>query len=69
MGRDIESGEAEIVESVVSQGHLDRRVSGHAPEPGRRTGGDRRIELGHATTAQFLEAVGSVLPLPPKIHS
>ena len=49
MGGAMESGETEIVEGVVSQGHLDRRVSGHAPEPGRRTGSDRCIELGDAS--------------------
>src|SRR5215472_14938211 len=44
-------------------------MSGHAPEPGRRTGGDRCIELRYATTAQFIEAVVPVLPLPPKIRA
>jgi hypothetical protein len=67
--RDMESGETERVEVVVAQGLLDRRVSGHAPEPRRRTGGDRCIELGYATTAQFVEAVVPVLPLPPKIRA
>jgi hypothetical protein len=52
-----ESGETERVEIAVAQGLLDRRMSGHAPETGRRTGGDRCIELGYATTAQFIEAV------------
>ena len=66
--RDMESGETERVEVVVAQGLLDRRMSGHAPETGRRTGGDRCVELRHATTAQFIEAVVSVLPLPPKIR-
>ena len=44
----MESGETERVEVVVAQGLLDRRMSGHAPETGRRTGGDRRIELRYA---------------------
>ena len=35
LGRDMESGETECVEIVVAQGLLDRRVSGHAPEPRR----------------------------------
>src|SRR5271170_6842696 len=69
LGRDIESGETERVEIVVAQGLLDRRVSGHAPEPRRRTGGDRCVELGYATTAQFVEAVVPVPPLPPKIRA
>jgi hypothetical protein len=67
--RDMESGETEGVEVVVAQGLLDRRVSRHAPEPGRRTGGYRCIELGYATPAQFVEAVVPVLPLPPKIRA
>jgi hypothetical protein len=54
LDRDMESGEAERVEVAVGQGLLDRRVSGHAPEPRRRTSGNRRIELGYATTAQFV---------------
>src|SRR6516165_5673590 len=45
----MESGETERVEIVVAQGLLDRRMSGHAPETGRRTGGDRCIELRYAT--------------------
>ena len=61
--------ETERVEIVVAQGLLDRRVSWHAPETGRRTGGDRRMELGYATTAQFIEAVVPVLPLPPKVRA
>ena len=63
----MESGETERVEVMVAQGLLDHRMSGHAPETGRRTGGDRCIELWYATTAQFIEAVVPVLPLPPKI--
>jgi hypothetical protein len=69
LDRDMESGETERVEVVVAQGLLDRRVSGHAPEPRRRTGGDRCIELRYATPAQFVEAVVPVLPLPPKIRA
>src|SRR5229473_1349639 len=69
LGGDIESGETEGVEIVVAQGLLDRWVSGHAPEPRRRTGSDRCIELRYATTAQFVEAVVPVLPLPPKIRA
>ncbi len=65
----MESGKAEGIESVVAQRLLDRRVTGHAPETCRRTGGDRRIELWHATTAQFFEAVSPVPPLPPKIRT
>ena len=65
----MESGEAERVELAVARGLLDRRVSGHAPEPRRRTSGNRCIELGYATTAQFVEAVVPVLPLPPKIRA
>src|SRR5712691_14946 len=68
-GGDMESRETEGVEIVVAQGLLDRRVSGHAPEPRRRTGSDRCIELRYATTAQFVEAVVPVLPLPPKIRA
>src|SRR6516225_11621987 len=45
--RNMKSRETERVEVVVAQGLLDRRVSGHAPETGRRTGGDRRMELGY----------------------
>src|ERR1700739_893970 len=45
LDRDIEWGEAERVELAVAQGLLDRRVSGHAPEPRRRTSGNRCIEL------------------------
>jgi len=41
-------------------------MSGHTPEPGRRTGRDRCIELWYAKAAQFFEAIGSILPLPPK---
>src|SRR6516164_8336310 len=67
--RDMESGKTELFEVVVAQGLLDRRMSGHAPEPGRRTGGDRGIELRYATAAQFIEAVVPVLPLPPKIRA
>src|SRR6516164_9609318 len=69
LARDIESGETEGGEVAVWQGLLDRRVSGHAPEPRRRTGGDRGIELRYAATAQFVEAVVPVLPLPPKIRA
>jgi hypothetical protein len=58
----MESGEAKRVERVVAQGLLNRRVAGHAPETRRRTGSDRRIELCYAATAQFFEAVASVLP-------
>ena len=65
----MEPGETERVEVVVAQGLLDRRVSGHAPEPRRRTGGDRCMELGYAATAQFIEAIVPVLPLPPKIRA
>jgi hypothetical protein len=56
--RNIKAGKTEAVEIRVAQGLLDRRVSGHAPEPGRRAGGNRRVELRHATAPQFLEAVG-----------
>src|ERR1700739_2057542 len=45
LDRDIEWGEAERVELAIAQGLLDRRVSGHAPEPRRRTSGNRCIEL------------------------
>jgi hypothetical protein len=50
------------VEIRVAQGLLDRRVSGHAPEPSGRTGGNRRAELRHATAPQFVEAVGDREP-------
>jgi hypothetical protein len=33
-------------------------MSGHAPEPGRRAGSNRRVELWQATLSQFFEAVG-----------
>src|ERR1700730_9694966 len=69
LGRDMESGETDRVEVAVGQCLLNRRVSGHAPEPRRRTGGDRCIELRYAVTAQFVEAVVPVLPLPPKIRA
>ena len=36
-------------------------MSGHAPEPGRRTGGNRRLELWHAAPSQFVELVADVL--------
>ncbi len=62
----MEAGETEGLESVVAQRLLDRRVTGHAPETRRRTGGDRRIDLRYATTAQFLETVWPVPPLPPR---
>src|SRR6516225_10176408 len=65
--RNVKSRETERVEVVVAQGLMDRRVSGHAPEPRRRTGGDRCMELWYATTAQFCEAIGAVVPLPPEI--
>jgi hypothetical protein len=32
-------------------------------------GGDRCMELWYAATAQFVEAVVPVLPLPPKIRA
>src|SRR6516162_7129177 len=67
--RNVKSRETERVEVVVAQGLLDRRVSGHAPEPSWRTGGDRCLELWYATTAQFCEAVVPVVPLPPKIRA
>ncbi len=67
LGRDMESGQAERVENVVAQGHLDRRVSRHTPVSRRRTGGDRRIELRYASAAQLFEAFVPVLPLPPKV--
>src|ERR1700740_3840580 len=57
LDRDIESLKTERVEVVVAQGLLDRRVSGHAPKPCRRTGGDRCIERRYAATAPFVEAV------------
>src|SRR6266446_1846611 len=69
LDRDMESGETDRVEVAVGQCLLNRRVSGHAPEPRRRTGGDRCIELRYAVTAQFVEAVVPVLPLPPKIRA
>jgi hypothetical protein len=40
-------------------------MSGHAPETGRRTGSNRRVELWQTTLSQFFEAIGAVLPLPP----
>src|SRR5204862_2884822 len=43
--RNMKSREAERVEVVVAQCLLNRRVSGHAPKPRRRTGGDRGSEL------------------------
>src|SRR6516225_1846435 len=67
--RNMKSRETERVEVVVAQGLLDRRVAGHAPETGRRTGGDRCMELRYAAMAQFFEAVVPVLPLPPKIRA
>src|SRR5208282_6594714 len=69
LDRDIETGETERVGIVVTQGLLDRRVSGHAPEPRRRTSGNRCIELGYAATAQVVEAVVPVPPLPPKLRA
>src|SRR6266436_224687 len=69
LDKDMESGETDRVEVAVGQCLLNRRVSGHAPEPRRRTGGDRCTELRYATTAQFVEAVVPVLPLPPKIRA
>ena len=69
MDGNLEVGKTEAVEIRVAQGLLDRRMSGHAPEPGRRAGGNRRAELWHATAPQFVEAVGAVLPLPPKIQT
>src|SRR6266403_229258 len=69
LDKDMESGETDRVEVAVGQCLLNRRVSGHAPEPRRRTGGDRCIELRYAVTAQFVEAVVPVLPLPPKIRA
>ena len=39
--RNMKSRETERIEVVVAQGLLDRRVSGHAPEPRRQTSGDR----------------------------
>src|SRR5438270_9896908 len=69
LDRDMESGETERVEVAVGQCLLNRRVSRHAPEPRRRTGGNRCIGLGYAPTAQFVEAVVPVLPLPPKIRA
>jgi hypothetical protein len=65
----MESGETERVGVAVGQCLLNRGVSGHAPEPRRRTGGDRCIELQCAATAQFVEAVVSVLPLPLLIRA
>jgi hypothetical protein len=43
--KNMKSRATERVEVVVAQGLLDRRVSRHAPEPCRRTGGDRCLEL------------------------
>ena len=67
VGGDMESGKAEGVEEVVAQGMLNRRVPGHAPEARRRSGRDRRPELRDAAAAQFLEAILTSPPLPPKI--
>jgi ATPase subunit of ABC transporter with duplicated ATPase domains len=39
------------------------------PDMRQNPGGDRCIELWHATTAQFFEAIAPVLPLPPKIRA
>jgi len=65
----MKSRETERVEVVVAQDLLDRWVSGHAPEPRRRTGGDRCVELRYAAMAQFFESIGPVLPLPLKIRA
>ena len=69
MRKNIEAGEAEAVEIRVAQGLLDGRMSGPAPEAGRRAGSNRRVELRQATLAQFFEAVGAILPLPPEVRS
>ena len=37
----MKAGKTERVEVAVSQGLLDHRVSGHAPEPSGRAGCDR----------------------------
>jgi hypothetical protein len=66
-GRDTAARETEGVEVPDAQCLLNRRMSGDAPEPRRRTGRDRCIELWDATTAQFFEAIGPILPLPRKI--
>ena len=49
LGRDIEAGKTEIVEIRVAQSLLNGRMSGHAPETGRRAGSNRRVELWQAT--------------------
>jgi hypothetical protein len=37
LSKNIEAGKTEAVEIRVAQGLLDRRMSGHAPEPGWRS--------------------------------
>ncbi len=49
-------------DKVVSTGVLHHLAD---PDIGLR---DRRIELWYAPAAQFLEAIGAVVPLPPQIH-
>ena len=65
----MEAGKTEPVEIRVAQRLLDGRMSGHAPETGRRAGSNRGVELWQATLSQFFEAVGAVLPLPPEVGS
>ena len=69
VGRNVEARKTETVEIRVAQSLLDGRMSGHAPETGRRAGSNRRVELWQATLSQFFEAVGAVLPLPPEVRS
>ena len=60
MARNVEAGKTETGEIRVAQSLLDGRMSGHAPEPGRRAGSNRRVELWQATLSQFFKAVGAV---------
>ena len=69
VGRNVEAGKTETVEIRVAQGLLDGRMSRHARETGGRAGSNRRVKLWQATLAQFFEAVGAVLPLPPEVRS
>src|ERR1700730_16968900 len=69
LGRNIEAGKTEGVEIRIWERLLGGRMAGHAPDPGRRAGSNRRVELRHATAPQFLEAVGAIPPLPPKIRT
>src|SRR5215472_2472758 len=45
VGRNAGAGKTETVEIRVAQSLLDGRMSGHAPETGRRAGSNRRVEL------------------------